>query len=98
MAIANCEVRVGDGTLGAKDRAPFHAIIVAASGPQVPRSLVAQLAPGGRLVCPVGDRHEQRLVRVTRSSDGKRDDFEEFESVVFVPLVGEEGWKHGDER
>ncbi len=93
LRVTNCEVRVGDGTLGAPDRAPFNGIIVAASGPRVPQSLIAQLAPGGRLVCPAGDRTVQRLVRVTRSADGKTVRAENLDPVVFVPLVGEEGWR-----
>lgn len=96
LGITNCEVRVGDGTTGAPDCAPFDAIIVAAAGPQVPNSLVAQLANGGRMLCPVGDRHEQRLVRVVRSSDGRDDVFEDLDAVVFVPLIGAEGFPAGE--
>jgi protein-L-isoaspartate(D-aspartate) O-methyltransferase len=93
VGITNCEVRVGDGTTGAPDRAPFDVIVVAASGPRIPPSLRAQLAPGGRLVCPVGEeRAAQRLVRVTRGRDGAADVVEDLDPVVFVPLIGQEGW------
>lgn len=85
-------VRLGDGTLGWPEEAPFDVIIVTASGPRVPPALRAQLAIGGRLVMPVGSqRGFQRLVRLVRTSP---DDYEEeaLESVAFVPLIGEQGW------
>ncbi len=85
------EVHVGDGSLGVPGRAPFDAIIVTAGGPRVPQTLLAQLAGGGRLVMPVGDRHVQTLVRVTRR-DGGFDD-EQLTAVCFVPLIGREGWE-----
>jgi protein-L-isoaspartate(D-aspartate) O-methyltransferase len=88
----NVHVLCGDGTRGWPEHAPFDAIVVAAGGPDVPRSLRAQLAVGGRLVMPVGDRERfQQLTRVTRASE---DDWrtEELESVRFVPLIGGEGW------
>lgn len=85
-------VLVGDGTLGAPEHAPFDAIVVAAAGPRVPEALLAQLAPGGRLVMPVGaTRAEQSLVRVTRRSDGTHA-VESLSGVRFVPLVGAQGW------
>jgi protein-L-isoaspartate(D-aspartate) O-methyltransferase len=90
--VGHVVVRVADGTLGAADLAPFDAIIVAAGGPAVPTALLAQLAPGGRLVIPVGKRSHQTLLRTTRLEDGSLRQ-EEFETVVFVPLVGEQGWR-----
>jgi protein-L-isoaspartate(D-aspartate) O-methyltransferase len=85
------EVRVGDGTLGAPDGAPWDGIIVTAAAPAVPASLRAQLADGARLVIPVGTRIRQDLLVVTRhgnewteQSDG---------GVVFVPLIGDEGFE-----
>ena len=84
------EVRCGDGTLGAPDRAPFHAISVAAAAPGVPPSLYAQLTPGGRLVLPRGTLGSQRLVLVVRTPEGPA----ERGSIHcrFVPLVGAEGF------
>lgn len=91
LGLGNVSVRTGDGTLGAPDRAPFDAIIVAAGGPSVPPTLLSQLAEGGRLVMPVGATlEEQELVRVTRR--GGRFSEERLGEVRFVPLVGEEGW------
>jgi protein-L-isoaspartate(D-aspartate) O-methyltransferase len=84
------EVRVGDGTLGAPDRAPFDAITVAAAAPTLPETLYEQLRVGGRIVVPVGGRASQRLQLIVHSPEGP--------AVVrsvpcrFVPLVGEEGF------
>jgi protein-L-isoaspartate(D-aspartate) O-methyltransferase len=84
------EVRVGDGTLGVPERAPFEGIAVAAAAPSVPEALYAQLAPGGRVVVPIGTRHDQQLEIVIRGPHGP----EERSSVPcrFVPLVGEAGF------
>ena len=86
----NVEVRVGDGSLGAPDRAPFDAIVVAAAAPEVPEALLAQLAEGGRIVLPLGTRAAQRLVVVVQTPEGpvERDSIQ----VRFVPLIGAEGF------
>jgi protein-L-isoaspartate(D-aspartate) O-methyltransferase len=86
----NVELRIGDGTAGWKEAAPFDAIIVSAGGEAVPAALKEQLAPGGVLVMPVGpQRGGQRLLRLTRdSSDGYAT--EDLGGVAFVPLVGGE--------
>jgi protein-L-isoaspartate(D-aspartate) O-methyltransferase len=84
------DVRVGDGTLGVPERAPFAAIAVAAAAPGFPQTLYDQLRPRGRLVVPVGGQRAQRLELIVRSPEGP--------AVVhsvpcrFVPLVGEEGF------
>ena len=93
---ANVEVRVGDGSLGAPDRAPFEAIAVAAAAPAVPAALADQLAEGGRLVVPRGSRSSQRLVLVVRTAAG----LVEHASmpVRFVPLVGAEGFRERQGR
>jgi len=85
-------VRCGDGTLGWPEHAPYDVVIVTAGGPRVPPALLEQLAPGGRLVMPVGDEPcSQQLVRVRRRADGTL--FEEaLEPVAFVPLIGAQGW------
>jgi protein-L-isoaspartate(D-aspartate) O-methyltransferase len=93
LGVAGCdvEVRVGDGSLGAPDRAPFDAIAVAAASPEIPRALLDQLGVGGRLVLPLGTRERQRLVAVVRTPDG----FVERASMAvrFVPLLGAEGFR-----
>lgn len=90
FGVDNVEIRAGDGSLGWRDAAPFDAILVGAAAPEVPRLLLDQLAEGGRLVLPVGDGEEQRLLRVRRRDGEFRR--EEIEEARFVPLVGEEGW------
>ena len=88
----NVHVLCGDGTLGWPQHAPYDAIAVAAGGPRVPEALRSQLAPGGRLVIPVGAQDEvQILMRVTREGE---DSFREepLLDVRFVPLIGEQGW------
>jgi protein-L-isoaspartate(D-aspartate) O-methyltransferase len=92
----NVRVGHGDGTGGWAEYAPYDAISVTAGGPQVPASLLDQLRVGGRLVMPVGpERGEQRLVRVTRISEGRYDQ-EDLGPVAFVPLIGREGWGDGE--
>jgi protein-L-isoaspartate(D-aspartate) O-methyltransferase len=89
----NVHVRVGDGSLGWPEQAPFDAIVVAAGAPEVPEALKEQLAMGGRLVIPVGQgRTLQDLLRLRRLSETEYQR-EELGGVRFVPLVGEEGWQ-----
>jgi protein-L-isoaspartate(D-aspartate) O-methyltransferase len=88
----NVHVLQGDGTLGWPAHAPYDAIVVTAGGPDVPPALLEQLAPGGRLVIPVGeDRSLQQLVRIRRQTDGTLHR-EELGDVRFVPLIGAQGW------
>jgi protein-L-isoaspartate(D-aspartate) O-methyltransferase len=92
LGLDNIETRVGDGTLGWPEAAPFDAILVAASGPEFPQALKRQLAVGGRLVMPVGfDASRQELRKLTRRNE---DDYEleDLGAVAFVPLIGEQGW------
>jgi protein-L-isoaspartate(D-aspartate) O-methyltransferase len=89
----NVEIVEGDGTKGWRDAAPYDAILAAASGSHVPRPLVEQLAPGGRIVMPVGDPGwVQQLIKVTKNDDGTLVQ-QDLGGVRFVPLIGEEGWK-----
>ncbi len=89
---ANILVRQGDGSLGWPEHAPYDAIVVTASGPDLPTALLEQLAIGGRLVMPVGTQPgSQRLVRVERIS-ADRYERVTLEGVVFVPLIGAQGW------
>lgn len=87
----NVVLKVGDGTVGAKEEAPFNAIIVTAGSPEIPQPLVDQLAMGGRLVVPVGDKYTQSLIRVVRTKEGitKTD----LGGCRFVDLLGRHGWK-----
>jgi protein-L-isoaspartate(D-aspartate) O-methyltransferase len=92
----NVELRTGDGSRGWPGAAPFDAILAAAGGPAVPQALKDQLAVGGVLVMPVGDaQRRQRLVKVTRTAEDRFRQ-EDLGEVLFVPLIGEQGWAHDD--
>ncbi|WP_194775641.1 protein-L-isoaspartate(D-aspartate) O-methyltransferase [Pararhodonellum marinum] len=81
----------GDGTRGLPSAAPFDKIIVTAGAPVVPKELLKQLAVGGILVIPVGDRTTQKMLKLTKKTN-KQIIREELDSFAFVPLLGEEGW------
>ena len=89
--IRNTTILVGDGTLGWRPFAPYDAILVAAASPEVPAPLVEQLAPGGRMVIPLGDRASQTLTLVERAGDQLRT--RTVADVRFVPLLGEFGFR-----
>ncbi len=84
-------IKVYDGTYGWKDMAPFDAIIVTAGSPDIPAPLIDQLKVGGRMVIPVGERYGQMLVKVVKTSEGPVT--ERSIPCVFVPLIGNHGWK-----
>ena len=89
----NVEIVEGDGSTGWPSEAPYNAILAAASGSHVPPTLVDQLAPGGRIVMPLGDPGSvQELVKVTKGP-GDKLIRENLGGVRFVPLIGEEGFK-----
>jgi protein-L-isoaspartate(D-aspartate) O-methyltransferase len=88
--IRNVTVLVGDGTLGWRPFAPYDAILVSAASPEIPSPLVEQLAEGGRMVIPLGDRASQTLTLVERQGDQVRS--RTVADVRFVPLVGEFGF------
>jgi len=93
LGYQNVKVLCGDGTLGWPEHAPYDAIVVTAGGPEAPRSLIEQLAIGGRMVIPAGPSlSEQKLLRLTRISE-ETVEIEELGAVRFVPLIGEEGWR-----
>ena len=87
----NIVTRYADGTSGWKDQSPFDAIIVTAGSPVVPQPLVEQLAPGGRMVIPVGDQYTQDLIRLVKDERGIHQT--SLGGCRFVKLVGEHGWK-----
>ncbi len=91
LGYRNIEVHVGDGSRGWPKTAPFDAIVVAAGGPSVPQPLKEQLDLGGRLIMPVGDKREQRLLRITRTGATTFEE-DDLGGVRFVPLIGVEGW------
>lgn len=91
LGIGNVSLKVGDGTLGWTAYAPFDAILVSAGSPSLPQPLVDQLADGGRLLVPIGDRETQHLMLLTRR--GERVEKREVAPVRFVPLIGTHGWE-----
>jgi len=91
LGYSNIHLCTGDGTKGWLEAAPFDAIVVAASGPATPRALKDQLAIGGRLVVPVGNE-TQHLLRIRRTHESRFEE-EDLGLVMFVRLIGEEGWK-----
>jgi protein-L-isoaspartate(D-aspartate) O-methyltransferase len=92
--IKNVHVLVGDGSLGLPEHGPYDAIVVTAASPKVPPALVEQLQSGGRLIIPVGNRHEQTLMRLTATSNGPQ--VERLGGCRFVPLIGQQGWLGGE--
>ena len=90
LGVRNVSLLLGDGTLGWRDYAPFDAIVVGAGAPHVPPALEQQLAEGGRLLLPIGDREEQMLAVFTKREGvlERRD----ITPVRFVPLIGAGGW------
>jgi protein-L-isoaspartate(D-aspartate) O-methyltransferase len=93
--LGRVRVVVGDGSLGYKPEAPYDRIMVTAAAPRIPEPLIEQLKPGGRLVAPVGPLPFQVLLVVDKKEDGSIEVKRDLE-VVFVPLIGEYGWR--DER
>ena len=85
LRLTNIQTRLGDGAAGWSEEAPFDGILVTAAAPRVPDPLLAQLAPQGRLVIPLGDLASQELVIIQRSTQG----FEQRSAggVRFVPLI-----------
>lgn len=92
--LLNVNIRIGDGSSGWPEEAPFDAIIVTAGAPALPADLVVQLAPGGRMVIPVGDDAAQTLLIITKDADGSVRT-ERTIGCRFVKLVGKSGWQAG---
>lgn len=91
MGTNNISFMLGDGTLGWRQFAPFDAILVGAAAPDVPETYIEQLAEGGRLLIPLGDRNEQILHLFTKKNgELERQDIA---PVRFVPLVGKHSWE-----
>lgn len=96
LRLFNVQLRINDAEgspIGWEEEAPFDAIIVTAGAPDIPSILVEQLAPGGRLVIPVGNEMIQKLVKITKNDQGE---LESSASVDcrFVPLIGKQGWQN----
>lgn len=88
-------LKCSDGTMGWSEHAPYDGIIVTAGSPDLPDSLVKQLAIGGKLVIPIGDKNEQEIwlvIRVKEENGKEYLDIFKHKSFKFVPLIGKEGW------
>jgi protein-L-isoaspartate(D-aspartate) O-methyltransferase len=97
LGIENVSIRIGDGSEGLSEEAPFDGILVTAGAPEMPDPLVEQLAVGGRLVIPIGGSHHQTLYKVSKGEKGIRKTAGT--GCVFVPLIGRHGWEErGSER
>ncbi len=92
LGYRNVLVRLGDGTLGWSEHAPYDRIMVTAGAPAVPQPLIDQLVDGGQLVIPVGSEMLQQLTRITRLPDGAVRE-EPLGGCVFVKLLGKHGWE-----
>ena len=88
--VANVSLLLGDGTLGWRDYAPYDAMVVAAASPDIPQPLLEQLAPGGRILLPLGEKGNQVLTLVTATESGPRR--ERLADARFVPLLGTFGF------
>ena len=88
--VRNVSLSLGDGTLGWREYAPYDGIVVSAGAPSVPTALESQLAEGGRLLIPIGDKEEQMLTLYTKR--GGRLERRDITPVRFVPLIGAQGW------
>ncbi|HJT23862.1 MAG TPA: protein-L-isoaspartate(D-aspartate) O-methyltransferase [bacterium] len=91
LGLGQVNLKEGDGTLGWPEAAPFDAILVTAGSPRVPEALLRQLKEGGVLLIPLGNREEQKLLRIVKNPGGRLQEKELF-PVRFVPLIGADGW------
>ncbi len=90
LRLYNVSIKIGDGTEGWVENAPYNGILVTAGAPEIPRPLKEQLADGGRLVIPVGDRFSQSMYKILRK--GEEFHQEDLGGCRFVDLVGRYGW------
>ena len=96
MGYENVVFKVGDGTRGWQQNAPFDKIIVTAGAPVLPQTLTDQLATGGKMIIPTGNRYHQELTIYQKTEQGLQHN--SVGEVVFVPLIGEHGWEDDRQR
>lgn len=94
VGYGNVSVRVGDGTLGWEEQAPYDAVVISAAAPCIPRPLVEQLKTPGYLVLPMGEKELQTLVRIRKDAQGIREEY--LGECRFVKLRGKYGWDDTD--
>jgi protein-L-isoaspartate(D-aspartate) O-methyltransferase len=90
LGYTNILYKIFDGTYGWRDQSPYDAILVTAAGPEIPKTLVEQLADGGRIVAPIGDNASQTLTVLTKVGSQIRT--QKLMDCSFVPLIGKYGW------
>lgn len=90
LSCTNIHVRIGDGTLGWPEEAPFDRMIITAGAPEVPQPLIEQLAEGGIIVVPVGSLYSQQLLKSRKTVDHLTQEYHT--PCVFVPLIGKFAW------
>jgi protein-L-isoaspartate(D-aspartate) O-methyltransferase len=91
LGYENIHIKIGDGTSGWPEEAPFNRIIITAGTPRIPEPLMDQLSDEGIIIAPVGDRFSQQIIKVIKSEKKLSESFHT--PCVFVPLIGEHGWK-----
>lgn len=91
LGYRNISIRVGDGTLGWEEHAPYDAVVISAAAPQIPRPLIEQLKPDGVLILPMGEEDFQTLVRIRTGKDGITEEY--LGDCRFVKLKGAHGWE-----
>ncbi len=96
LGLSNVAIRIGDGTYGWPDQAPFDAVVVSAGSPRVPEHLIRQLRVGGKMIIPLEVDGSQRLTKVVKRPSGI--DRIELDSCRFVKLVGKYGWRNASRR
>jgi protein-L-isoaspartate(D-aspartate) O-methyltransferase len=94
LSYSNIYVKTGDGTLGWPEKSPFDRIVITAASPRIPDPLHAQLSEGGILLAPVGSRYSQELLKIKKTAERILEEYHT--PCVFVPLLGEHGWKESD--
>ena len=97
LGYTNIEVVVADGTVGYPEYAPYNAVAVSAAAPDVPPSLLAQLAPEGRMIIPVGRHGCHELIFIEKNEQGEVRERKNICDCRFVPLIGEQGFKEGEQ-
>jgi protein-L-isoaspartate(D-aspartate) O-methyltransferase len=95
LEYSNVRIIVSDGTAGLPQESPFDGIIVTAGAPEIPQQYIDQLKDNGRLVIPVGSRYSQILYNIRKTFEGIKTSFST--ACVFVPLIGESGWKDAED-
>ncbi len=91
LGYGNIRTKTGDGTLGWPEKAPFDRITITAASPKIPEPLMEQLAMDGILLVPMGSRFSQQLLKIRKTRHGVTEEYHT--PCVFVPLIGEHGWR-----